>query len=222
MKLKLIHTCAILLLVVAFSGCAAFKQDTLSKPIEIDATANYKYGLHAIDEQGNVVKDADSFEFKDVNKGDSFSHNVDRTYQDTFKAKIAAYNAAAQIAAASAADGEFTEAEFTIAAMLFESASNEPLGQYILTENVDATRTNDAEALAQARIAQFESQATYKTERNKRLFDTVDKGIEVANPVGAAASNATSLLGDLIAARSAERRAQPDVEPVTDPVEAVE
>ena len=222
MKLKLISNCAILLGLVAFSGCAAFKQDTLSKPIDIDGTANYKYGLHALDGEGNLIKDADSFELKDVGKNDSFSHNVSRTYFDPYRAKIEGYRAAAQIASSSAADGEFTEGEFTIAGLMFEAAANEQMGQYVATEDVDAARTNDANAQAQARIAQFQQKAQSDTERFKRMFDTVDNGIAIANPVGAAVNTISGAAGNFIANSSAQRRAQPEPVPVNETEEAVE
>ncbi|MCJ8334503.1 MAG: hypothetical protein MJH10_09720 [Epibacterium sp.] len=221
MKLTPILTTAALLGLATLSGCAAFKQDTLAKPIELDATADYKYGLHAVqvDSEGNetIVKDADAFELKDVGKKDSFSHVVERTYFNPYTAKIEGYNAAANIAAAKASTGEFTEADLSLAVLLFQAAANEQMGQYVHTENVDASRTNDADALAAARIAQFEAQAEYKTERNKRIFDSVDKGIEVANPAGALASNLTNILGGMIANTPPVGGTEPDPAPVAEP-----
>jgi len=204
---NLIKSLAVALAVISFGGCSVFKQDTLSTPINIaDAKADFRYNIHAVTtgaDGAEVFNDGDVLEIGDVGKKDSYSASVDRTYFDPYRAKIEGYKAAAQIAAAKAASGPLTDEDILIVGLMFNSAADEDMGQYVQTESVDAQRSSDADAMAQARVAQFSARAEHLTARDKLLFDTANKAIGLANPVGYAIDAGNTLLGDYIASRSA-------------------
>ena len=188
--------------VLLFAGCTALNPRTLTKPVPTPEAA-FKYRLHVIEDQADGstrAADGDTIEVDQTALKDNWSINLDRSYYDTTQMPIEAVRSVSDVLKIHATTGNQPSREqLALYAGALTTAANYSIPLVLKDESADVQRSNDPEAFAAARVAQFNAAADlakFQTNEARRLAQTF-------TPYGAA-TGAFDTLAGLIAAKQAQ------------------
>lgn len=205
---------AVSMLAIPFlSGCTLLNPQSLTDPVATpEAAFKYSLGGTITDADGNEqAVDYDSVAVRQEALKDNWSIGMDRKYYDTTQMPREGMKNFAEVLKVHAETGNAPTAEqLYLYAGTIETLANYDIPLILESEKVDVQRSNDPEAFATARVAQFQSAADLA----KYQTDAVSDGAELLTPYGAASGAFDSLLGSL---QSPGSSSPPPAEPITVP-----
>lgn len=202
---------------IILSGCGALNPRSLTVPVATPEAA-FKYNLHAkesiVDANGNETVrpvDGDTIVVDQTALKDNWNITLKRSYYDTTAMPREGMKEFAAILRAHVETGNVpTNEQLLLYAGGLQTIANYDIPLILSNEEVDASRMNDPDAFAAARVAQFGAAADlakYQTDAAKSVINNL-------TPYGAA-SGAFDTLADVVSAARSSAPAASSVAPVT-------